>query len=60
MAEKGVGGDGSYKSNKRVFSDRGREDLFLRAFGKKISVEDMQKIVDANEKLVRELKDGSK
>ena len=26
--------------------------------GKKMSVEDMQKIVDANEKLVKELKDG--
>jgi len=28
--------------------------------GKEISVEDMQKIVDANEKLVREMKDGNK
>ena len=27
---------------------------------KEISVEDMQKIVDANEKLVKELKDGNK
>jgi len=27
---------------------------------KEISVEDMQKIVDANEKLVKEMKDGSK
>jgi len=27
---------------------------------KEISVEDMQKIVDANENLVKELKDGSK
>jgi len=27
---------------------------------KEISVEDMQKIVDANEKLVKELEDGSK
>ena len=26
--------------------------------GKKMSVEDMQKIVDANEKLIKELKDG--
>jgi hypothetical protein len=26
---------------------------------KEISVEDMQKIVDANEKLVKELKDGT-
>jgi len=27
---------------------------------KEISIEDMQKIVDANEKLVKELKDGDK
>ncbi len=27
---------------------------------KEISVEDMQKIVDANEKLVKEMKDGNK
>jgi len=27
---------------------------------KEISVEDMQKIVDANEKLIKELKDGNK
>jgi hypothetical protein len=27
---------------------------------KEISVEDMQKIVDANEKLVKEVKDGNK
>jgi len=27
---------------------------------KEISVEDMQKIVDANEELVKEMKDGSK
>ena len=46
----------SRKSNERVFPDREREGLFLRAFGKEISVEDMQKIVDANEKLVKELK----
>jgi len=27
---------------------------------KEVSIEDMQKIVDANEKLVKELKDGNK
>ena len=35
---------------------------FLRWYGhteKEISVEDMQKIVDANEKLIKELKDGT-
>ena len=47
----------SHKGNERVFSDRRREGLFLRAFGKEISIEDMQKVVDANEKLVKELKD---
>lgn len=25
----------SHKGNERVFPDRGREDLFLRAFGKR-------------------------
>jgi len=33
---------------------------FFGPLEKEISVEDMQKIVDANEKLVKELKDGSK
>jgi len=32
---------------------------FFEPLEKEISVEDMQKIVDANEKLVRELKDGT-
>ena len=32
---------------------------FFEPLEKEISVEDMQKIVDANEKLVRELKDGA-
>jgi len=33
---------------------------FFEPLEKEISVEDMQKIVDANEKLVKELKDGNK
>ena len=33
---------------------------FFEPLEKEISVEDMQKIVDANEKLVKEVKDGSK
>lgn len=45
----------SHKGNERVFSDRGREGLFLRAFGKEISVEDTQKIVDATENTFKEL-----
>jgi hypothetical protein len=32
----------------------------LKKIEKEISVEDMQKIVDANENLVKELKDGNK
>jgi hypothetical protein len=39
-----------HKGNERVFPDRGRKGLFLRAAGKEISVEDMQKIMDVNEK----------
>ena len=51
----------SNQSDQRVFRDRGREGLFFRAFGKRniqkeISVEDIQKIVNANEKFVKELK----
>jgi hypothetical protein len=36
------------------------EVYFFEPLEKELSVEDMQKIVDANEKLVKELKDGSK
>ena len=35
-------------------------DAYMGVEKEKQSVEDMQKIVDANEKLVREMKDGSK
>jgi len=37
-------------SNEKVY--------FFEPLEKEITVEDMQKIVDANEKLVKELKDG--
>jgi hypothetical protein len=47
----------SNQSNERVFPDRGREGFFFEPLEKEISVEDMQKIVDANEKLIKELKD---
>jgi hypothetical protein len=44
----------SKQSDQRVFRDRGREGLFLRAFGKRNIRWDMQKMVDVNEKLVKE------
>jgi len=47
----------SHQSNERIFPDRGRKVYFFEPLGKEISVEDMQKIVDANEKLVKKLKD---
>ena len=47
----------SHQNNERVFPDRGREGLFFEPLEKEISVEDVQKIVNANEKLVKELKD---
>ena len=46
----------SNQNNKKIFPDRGREGLFLRVFGEKISVEDIQKIVNTNKKLIEELK----
>ena len=42
-------------SKRHVVASAGFEPL-----EKEISIEDMQKIVDANEKLVKEMKDGSK
>jgi hypothetical protein len=38
----------------------GSEVYFFEPLEKEISVGDMQKIVDTNEKLVKELKDGNK
>ncbi len=45
------------KVTKEYFETEDEKVYFFEPMGKEISVEDMQKIVDANEKLVRELKD---
>ena len=44
----------------RTYDNKHRKVYFFKPLEKEISVEDMQKIVDANEKLVKDLKDGSK
>ena len=46
------------KVTKEYFQTEDEKVYFFEPLEKEISVEDMQKIVDANEKLVRELKDG--
>ena len=43
---------------KEYFQTEDDKVYFFEPLGKEISVKDMQKIVDANEKLVKELKDG--
>ena len=43
---------------KEYFQTEDEKVYFFEPFEKEISVEDMQKIVDANEKLVRELEDN--
>ena len=43
---------------KEYFQTEDEKVYFFEPFEKEISVDDMQKIVDANEKLVRELKDN--
>ena len=48
------------KVTKTYFETEGERVYFFEPLEKEISVEDMQKIVDANEKLVKEMKDGSK
>ncbi len=47
------------KVTKEYFETEDEKVYFLEPLEKEISVEDMQKIVDANEKLVKELKDGT-
>ena len=42
---------------KEYFETEDEEVYFFEPLEKEISVEDMQKIVDVNEKLVKELKD---
>ena len=48
------------KVTKEYFQTEDEKVHFFEPLEKEISVEDMQKIVDANEKLVEELKDGNK
>ena len=45
------------KVTKEYFQTEDEKVYFFEPLEKEISVEDMQKIVDANEKLVKELKD---
>lgn len=44
------------KATKEYFETEDEKVYFFEPLEKEISVEDMQKIVDANEKLVKELK----
>ena len=48
------------KVTKEYFETEDEKVYFFEPLDEEISVEDMQKIVDANEKLVKEMKDGSK
>ena len=41
------------------FQTEDEKVYFFEPLEKEVSIEDMQKIVDANEKLVKELKDGT-
>ena len=46
------------KVTKEYFETEDEKVYFFEPLEKEISVEDMQKIVDANEKLIKELKDN--
>ncbi len=46
------------KVTKAYFETKDEKVYFFEPLEKEISVEDMQKIVDANEKIVKGLKDG--
>jgi len=48
------------KVTKEYFETEDEKVYFFEPLENEISVEEMQKIVDANEKLVKEMKDGSK
>ena len=48
------------KVTKEYFQTEDEKVYFFEPLEKEISVKNMQKIVDANEKLVNEMKDGSK
>lgn len=47
------------KVTKEYFETEDEKIYFFEPLEKEIPVEDMQKIVDANENLVKELKDGT-
>jgi hypothetical protein len=47
------------KVTKEYFQTEDEKVYFFRTLEKEISVDDMQKIVDANKKLVKELNDGT-
>ena len=46
------------KTTKEYFETEEDKVYFFEPLGKEISIEDMQKIVDVNEKLIRGLEDG--
>jgi len=46
----------SHKGNEEYFQIEDEKVYFFEPLEKEISVEDMQKIVDTNEKLIKELK----
>lgn len=48
------------KVTKEYFETEDEKIYFFEPLEKEISIDHMQKIVDANEKLVKELKDGNK
>jgi len=48
------------KVTKEYFETEDEKVYFFEPLEKEISIEDMQKIVNVNEKLVKELKNGSK
>lgn len=47
------------KVTKEYFETEDEKIYFFEPLENEISVEDMQKIVDVNEKLVKEMKDGT-
>ena len=46
------------KVTKEYYETEDEKVYFFNPLGKEISAEDMQKIVEANEKLIKELRDG--
>ena len=48
------------KVTKEYFQTEDEKIYFFEPLEKEISIDDMQKIVNANEKLVKELKNGNK